>query len=55
MRKNNSRIHKECLNNFFWPKFFTTNTLCVKVYKIYEFDKIQMLYCNIKNFKKSNF
>jgi hypothetical protein len=40
-----SRIHKECLNNFSWPKIFTTNTLCANVYKMYEFDKNQMPYC----------
>jgi hypothetical protein len=26
---------KECLNNFFWPKIFTTNILCANVYKMY--------------------
>ncbi len=36
MRKTNSKIHKECLNNFFWPKIFTTKTLCANVYKMYE-------------------
>ncbi len=26
-----SRTHNECLNNFFWPKIFTTNTfMCIK-------------------------
>ncbi len=54
LRKKSSRIRKECLNNFFWPKVFTTNTLCVNVYKIYECDKNQMPYCNVKSFKKSN-
>jgi len=39
-----SRIHKDCLNNFFWPKIFTTYTLCANVYKIYEFDQNQMPY-----------
>jgi hypothetical protein len=53
--KKSSRIHKECLNNFFWPKIFTTNTLYLNVYKIYECDKNQMLYCNVKSFEKSNF
>jgi hypothetical protein len=46
---------KECLNNFFWPKSFTTNTLCANVYKIYECNKNQMHYCNVKKFKRSNF
>ncbi len=40
---------------FFWPKIFITNTLCPNVYKMYELDKNPMPYCNIKNFKKSNF
>jgi hypothetical protein len=48
-------IHKECLNNFFLPKMFVTNTLCAKVYKLYECDKNKMLYCNVKSLKKSNF
>jgi hypothetical protein len=34
--------HKECLNNFVWPKIFTTNTLCLNVHIMYEFDKNQM-------------
>jgi hypothetical protein len=29
------------LNKFFWPKIFTTNTVYVNVYKIYECDKNQ--------------
>jgi hypothetical protein len=48
MRKQKFNIHKECLNNFFWPKSFTTNTLCANVYKIYEYEKNQMPYCNVK-------
>jgi len=55
MRKKSSKTHKECLNNFFWLKIFTTNTLCVNVYKMYECDKNQVLYCNVKSFKRSNF
>jgi hypothetical protein len=47
-----SRIHKEYLNKFFWPKIFTTNTLSTNVYKIYECDKNQLPYYNVKNFKK---
>ncbi len=54
-KKINSRTHKECLNNFFWPKIFITKTLCANVYKMYEYDKNQMFYCNGKSFKKSNF
>jgi hypothetical protein len=50
-RKINSRIPKECLNNSFWPKIFTTNTLYVNVYKIYECDKNQMPCYNVKSFK----
>ncbi len=53
--KKSSRIHKECLNNFFWPKIFITNTLYLNVYKMYEYDKNQMPYCNVKSFEKSNF
>jgi hypothetical protein len=55
MRKKNSRTHKECLNNFFWPKIFITNILCANVYKMYECDKNQMPYCNVKSLNKSNF
>jgi hypothetical protein len=54
-RKKSSRIHKECLNHCFWPKIFTTNTLCVNVYKMYECDKNQMPYCTVKSFKKIKF
>jgi len=54
MKKRSSRIHKECLNNFFWPKIFTTNTLCINVYKMYECYINQMPYYNVKCFKKSN-
>ncbi len=50
-----SRTHKECLNNFFWPKILTTNTLNTNVHKMYECDKNQVPYCNVKNFKKMNF
>ncbi len=46
---------KKCLNNFFWPKIFTINTLCANVYKIYECDKNQMPYYHVKSFKKPNF
>jgi hypothetical protein len=45
--KKNSRTHKECLNNFFWFKIFTTNNLCVNLYKMYECDKNQMPYYNV--------
>jgi hypothetical protein len=55
MRKKNSKTHKECLNKFFQPKFFTTNTLHVNVYKMYKCDKNQMPYCSVKSFKKSIF
>ncbi len=55
MRKKSSRTQKECLNNIFWPKIFTTNTLCANVYKMYECDNNQMPYYNVENFKKSNF
>jgi hypothetical protein len=44
--KKNSKIHKECLNNFFWPKIFTINTICVNVYKTYECDSNLMPYWN---------
>jgi hypothetical protein len=55
MRKKSSKIHNEYLNDFFWPKIFTTNTLCVNVYKMYDCENNQMPYCNVKSFKKSNF
>jgi hypothetical protein len=44
---------KDCLNNFFlaW-RIFTTNTLCVNVYKMYECDENHY---NVKNFKKLSF
>jgi len=48
MKKKSSRTRKEYLNNFFWPKIFTKNTLCVNVYKMYEYDKNQMPYCIIR-------
>jgi hypothetical protein len=40
---------------FFWPKSFTTNTLCVNVYKMYECDKKQMPYNNVKISKSQIF
>jgi hypothetical protein len=55
IRKKGSRTHKERLNNFFLPKMFITNTLCAKVYLMYECDKNKMPYYNVKNLKKSNF
>jgi hypothetical protein len=54
MRIKNSRTHKKCLNNFFWPKIFITNILCANVYKMYECDKNQMPYCNVKSLNKWN-
>jgi hypothetical protein len=48
------KIHKACLNNFFWFKIFITNTLiCANVYKMHECDNNQMPYCNIY-FKKNH-
>jgi hypothetical protein len=35
---------EELINNFFLPKIFTTNTLGINVYKVYECDKNQVLY-----------
>jgi len=55
MKTKSLKTHKECLNKLFWPKIFTTNTLHVNVYKMYECDKNQMPYCNVKSFKMSNF
>jgi hypothetical protein len=52
LRKESSKTHKECLHKFFWPKILTTNTLGTNAYKIYECDKNQMPYCNVKIFKK---
>jgi len=51
--KKSSKTHKECVNNFFWPKIFTTNTLCANVHKMYECDKNQMPYCKCNFFSKS--
>jgi hypothetical protein len=55
LRKKNSRIHKECLNKFFWPKILITNTLGTNVHIMYECDKNQMPYYNIKYFLNENF
>jgi hypothetical protein len=46
---------RNVLNNFFWPKIFTINTLCANVYKIYECDKNQILYFHVIFFKKPIF
>jgi hypothetical protein len=40
---------------FFWPKILTTNTLSTNVHKMYECDKNQVPYYNVKIFKKWNF
>jgi hypothetical protein len=55
IRKRSSKTYKECLNFFFWPKILTINTLCANVCKMYECDKNQMPYYNVKSYKKSNF
>jgi hypothetical protein len=37
MKKINSRTHKECLNNFFWPKFLSQTPyvlMCIKCMKV---------------------
>jgi len=52
LKKKSSKTHKECLNKFFWRKTFTTNTLGTNLHKMYECDKNQMPYCNVKSFKK---
>jgi hypothetical protein len=41
--KKSSTIHKECLNNCFWPKILTTNTLGTNVHKMYDCNKNQLL------------
>ncbi len=51
-RKKSSRTYKNCLNKFFWPKILTKNTLGIIVCKMYEYDKNQISYCNVKSFKK---
>ncbi len=38
------------LNKKIPPKFFTTNTLCANLYKMYECDNNQRPYCNVKIF-----
>jgi len=53
MKKKFAKTHKECLNNFFWPKIFITNTFCANVYKMYEWQPNSLL--RLKSFKKSNF
>jgi hypothetical protein len=50
-----SKTHKEYLNIFLGHKILTTNTLGTNVHKIYECDKNQVPYCNVKKFKKWNF
>ncbi len=55
MKKRSSRTHKECLNNFFWPKIFITNALCVNVHKMYECKMNQMPCCNVIFFQKVKF
>jgi hypothetical protein len=52
LRKKNSKIHKECLTNIFWPKILITNILDTNVHKIYECDKNQVPYYNVKSFKR---
>jgi len=42
LKNKSSKIHKECLNKFFWLKSLTTNTLGTNVHKMYECDKDQM-------------
>jgi hypothetical protein len=37
--KKSSKTYKECLNNFFQPNIFSTNTLCANVYKMYKYGK----------------
>ncbi len=54
-KKKVQRFRKNNLNNFFWRKNFIANTLCANVYKMYECDKNQMTYYNVKLFKKSTF
>jgi hypothetical protein len=39
----------------FLAQDFTTNTLCIYVYKLYECDNNQMPYYNVKNFKNQIF
>jgi hypothetical protein len=51
LQKRSSKIHKECLNNLFWHEVLTKNTLGTNEHKMYECDKNQMPYCNIKSFK----
>jgi len=48
----NSRIHKECLHKFIWCKLLITNTLGIKVHKMYERDKNQVPYYNVNLFLK---
>jgi len=54
LKKEVQRLIKKCLNKFFWPKILTTNTLGTNVQKMYECDKNQVPYYNVKSFKKWN-
>jgi len=47
-----SNIHKECYFFFFGPKILPTNTLGTDVHKMYEYDKNQVPYYNVKKLKK---
>jgi len=55
LKKKGWKTHKKCLNKFFWFKILTTNTLSINLHKIYQFDKNQIPYCNVKSFKSENF
>jgi len=51
----NSKIHKECLHKFIWCKILITNTLGIKLHKMYERDKNQVPYYNVNFFKNDHF
>jgi len=50
--KKKSRIHNLFILFFWGPKILTPNTLNINVHKMYECDKNQMPYWNIKCYKK---
>jgi hypothetical protein len=53
LRKNKSKdSYNECLNKKIWHNFFTKNTIGTNVHEMYECNKNQVLYYNVKSFKK---
>jgi hypothetical protein len=55
MRKKMFKGLGKMSKQIFLLKIFTTNTVCTNVHKLYECDKNQMPYYNVKTLKKWNF